>query len=180
MTNSLNGSHDMLTGETENKLMNKLVVMVLLCLGCLMPAEAKVFYPIAGENEHFPIFDDLSVPRPAGHRHYQPEEFKIDLAKVKRSDGKLLFGGRDELFKLAQFYSEDPAGKKLFASFQRGAATRISLWSLRYNSGNNRYATQFGRLYPLIIVYAMTGHAHLGEFIHSHVMQAVRLHDQGG
>lgn len=124
--------------------------------------------------ETFPVFKELPTPKPAGHRHYTVEEFKIDRNRIEKRKTELLYGDKAGLLALADFYRNDPDGKRNWANFCKLASDALNDWYFR-KTGFERHIYWFFQIDTLGFIYALTGHEDLGRFIHDQMMQTVRL-----
>lgn len=127
--------------------------------------------------EKFPIFDDQRIPRPEGLREISAAEFKIDLKRIEARQNGSVYGGKDALLRLGEYFLNDPNGRESWQGAVNNAVEVLNNWDFqRRGFGANRFIyALYSGLENLALVYMYSGHRELGMFLRAHLTQAADL-----
>jgi len=128
------------------------------------------------DGEDFPVYSDQRIARPPGLRKIQPQEFKVDLERLRQYPDGILYGNQQLLQKLGVFLLNDPDGRRLWEKEASKAADTLNRWDFdRQGFGADRYIYNIPQLQNLSLVFVYTGHQELGRFIREHMLQVAQL-----
>jgi hypothetical protein len=122
----------------------------------------------------FPVYEDLSLSRPACFPQFSGNDFKVDKERLDLYPDGFLGGDRQTLQLLCDYLLNDPAGRSMWESQAKSAAKILNQWN--FNTPNfNRYIYAVPQLQALSQTYMLSGHKELGLFIRGHVLQIAEL-----
>ena len=153
-----------------NKNINMLSSSILLAFMLIF------FYMTGNAQTNLPVYEHLSIPKPAGLPHFGSSVFKIDPARLNLYPDGFLFGDRQVLDKLCPFLQREADGIRIWKEATAEAAIILNQWDFnKANFGFNRYVYSVFQLENLSLIYLFSGHKELGQFIRGHVLQITEL-----
>lgn len=143
----------------------RLTLLVLLFL----------FFCVNGHGQQsFPVYNNLPLPKPESLSHFDISDFKVDSSRLRLFPDGFLYGERQVLEKLFYFLQYETEGIQLWDNTVIKAIEILSKWD--FNEVNfDRYVYRVSQLQDLSLVYMLTGHKELGEFIRGHILQIMEL-----
>lgn len=103
---------------------------------------------------------------------YKIEDFKVDLQRADRTAGASRLYSVDTLKKIARFYANDPEGQAAFKKMTHRVVRILNSGDFVKTGTYKDYIFKVSMVLPGM-VYFLTGHKALGEFIHDKTMDVV-------
>jgi Heparinase II/III-like protein. len=124
---------------------------------------------------HFPVYQNMSIPKPEGLPDFTASDFKVDQSRLLRlfPDG-FLYGDRQALEKLCSFLQNETDGISIWEKAATKTAEVLNIWDLDKRNFD-RYVYRIPQLEDLALFYLFSGHKELGQFIRGHVLQITEL-----
>ncbi|MBQ9548644.1 MAG: heparinase II/III family protein [Bacteroidales bacterium] len=123
------------------------------------------------QHDEFPVYRDFSIPKPDRSTKVTEADFKLTDRFIALYPEGLPVASQETLYKLYDFYKNDPLGQAEWKSMQASAVRIISSWNIQGTSGfgNARYIKSLGALSSLAKLYVFTGNELLSLFIRGHL-----------
>ncbi|WP_159516884.1 heparinase II/III domain-containing protein [Sunxiuqinia indica] len=120
----------------------------------------------------FSKFKNQPFERPSHLPQFTASDFIINVDRMSLYPDGFMFGDNQTLKELFDFLLKEPNGQKFWIEEATKVATILNKWDFDTSGfGGDRYFWSARQLKDLSLVYLLTGHAALGQFIHSHVMK---------
>ena len=135
----------------------------------LFSAEEKLLLGI------YPDMREFKLTPPAAFRPLSGKDLTIDVERIRRLKNlRPLPADRETLIRIAEFYRDDPNGRKSWNDTSVRLLRYINSWSLPKNVVP-AYQLRYLGIEPLLETYFFTGNPLIGTFIHDYTMHAMTL-----
>ncbi len=132
--------------------------------------------PASAQTTKFPVYGDLRLTRPADIPYFEADAFKVDPARIDSYPDGIIYGDQRALRRLGIYLLNDPEGRELWKRQAENTAGILNQWDLnRTGFSATRYIYSIVQLENLSLVYLLSGHQALGQFLRGHILQIADL-----